>query len=256
MQTLTLTHDEFGSTITFSRPERRNALSQEMIHELREALAECRHRVSRTLLLTGCGTAFCAGMDIQELQQARETDLEEYRRKSESLASLFRELYEFPAPTIAAVNGAAVGGGCGIALVCDFTLAAPAAKFGFPEVRLGFIPALVSVFLRRLVGEKRSRDLLLTGRLIDASTALSWGLITEVVEGDELLSRAQTLAAGLHVASYNSLRATKELLNLSADAPLTQALELASEANAQIRLTHDFQEGLAAFLEKRKAKFS
>jgi methylglutaconyl-CoA hydratase len=153
---------------------------------------------------------------------------------------------------IAAVNGAAYAGGCGIATLCDFTLAVPEAKFGYTEVKIGFLPAIVSVFLTRQIGEKRSRDLLLTGRIIDAKVAMDFGLITEVVPADHLMSRSHELAADLIAASPNSLTRSKHLLTSALAAGIDHDLERAIMENARIRCTADFKEGVASFLEKRK----
>jgi methylglutaconyl-CoA hydratase len=153
---------------------------------------------------------------------------------------------------IAAVNGAAYAGGCGIATLCDFTLAVPEAKFGYTEVKIGFLPAIVSVFLTRQIGEKRSRDLLLTGRIIDARVAMEFGLITEVVPAEQLMIRAHELADELIAASPNSLARAKHLLTSAAAAGVDHDLERAIMENARIRCTADFKEGVASFLEKRK----
>lgn len=171
------------------------------------------------------------------------------------MARLFYRLWSFPKPLIAAVNGAAIAGGCGIATLCDFTLAAPEVKFGYTEVRIGFIPALVSVFLERQVGEKVARELLLTGRLIDASEACRLGLVTRVVPVEQLLGAARVLAADLIANSPVALAATKRLLTSAGEAEVSRGLELAIAENAAIRQTADFREGLAAFLEKRKPQW-
>ena len=168
------------------------------------------------------------------------------------MVRLFRALYEFPKVTIAAVNGAAIAGGTGLALLCDFTLVVPEAKFGYTEVRIGFVPAIVSTFLLRQVGEKRARDLLLTGRIFGAEEAARMGLVTEIVESDRLMTRAQELAASLMENSPTSLRATKQLLTDHASAELDAQIEAAVRENAAIRTTTDFREGISSFLEKRK----
>ena len=168
------------------------------------------------------------------------------------MVRLFRSLYEFPKATIAAVNGAAIAGGTGLALLCDFTLAVPEAKFGYTEVRIGFVPAIVSAFLLRQVGEKQARDLLLTGRLFDAQEAARMGLVTEVVAADKLMNRARELAALLMANSAASLRATKKLLTDHARAELDAQIDAAVRENAAIRTTADFREGISSFLEKRK----
>jgi methylglutaconyl-CoA hydratase len=154
--------------------------------------------------------------------------------------------------TIAAVNGAAIAGGCGLATLCDFTLASSAAKFGYTEVRIGFVPAIVSTFLLRQVGEKQARDLLLTGRIIDADEAFRIGLINEVVAPENLLARAEELAQSLAANSPTSLRATKRLLRSFSHVELDRQVAAAVDENARIRTTHDFREGVASFLEKRK----
>jgi methylglutaconyl-CoA hydratase len=167
------------------------------------------------------------------------------------VARLFSTLYELPLPTIAAVHGAAIGGGTGLATICDFTLATPAAKFGYTEVRIGFVPALVSAFLALQIGDKRSRDLLLTGRLFDAAEAQRLGLVNEVVAPEALEERVNALAQVLKANSPESLAATKRLMAAQNKAWLDAAIVHAMEANARARETADFREGLAAFLEKR-----
>jgi methylglutaconyl-CoA hydratase len=150
------------------------------------------------------------------------------------------------------VNGAAYAGGCGLATLCDFTLAVPEAKFGYTEVKIGFLPAIVSVFLTRQIGEKRCRDLLLTGRIIEAAEAREFGLVSEVVPVEHLMERAHELADLLIAASPSSLARSKRLLVSSAAASVDHDLERAILENARIRCTPDFQEGVASFLEKRK----
>ena len=170
----------------------------------------------------------------------------------ERVARLFRTLYELPVSTIAAVHGAAIAGGTGLATICDFTLATPAAKFGYTEARIGFVPALVSAFLALQIGDKRARDLLLTGRLFDAAEAHRLGLVNEVVAPDALEERLLALAQVLRANSPQSLAATKRLMAAQNKTWLDAAIEQAMEANAGARETADFREGMAAFLEKRK----
>ena len=168
------------------------------------------------------------------------------------MARMFRRIWSFSKPLIAAVNGAALAGGCGIATLCDFTLATPESKFGYTEVKIGFLPAIVSVFLTRQVGEKRARDLLLTGRMISAEEVKFMGLVTEIVEPERLRERAAELAAVLIEASPSSLTRAKRLMTTAAAAGVDADLERAVLENARIRCTPDFKEGLASFLEKRK----
>jgi methylglutaconyl-CoA hydratase len=251
-QTLLLETTGNLATITLNRPEKRNAISTQMMAELQTTLDEIEKSHARVAILTGAGKAFCAGMDLDMLSAIAKQSPAENQEDSRRIAKLFRRIWSFPRPLIAAVNGAAYAGGCGIATLCDFTLAVPEAKFGYTEVKIGFLPAIVSVFLTRQIGEKRSRDLLLTGRIIDAAEAREFGLLTEVVPTDRLLARAHELADTLIAASPSSLARSKRLLVSSAAASVDHDLERAILENARIRCTPDFQEGVASFLEKRK----
>src|SRR6202011_1561520 len=204
--------------ITLNRPDKRNAVTTTMIAELLTALDVIEKSHTRVVILTGAGKSFCAGIDLEMLAAIAKQSPAENQEDSRRIAKMLRRIWSFPRPMIAAVNGAAYAGGCGIATLCDFTLAAPAAKFGYTEVKIGFLPAIVSVFLTRQIGEKRSRDLLLTGRIIDAAEAKEFGLVTEVVLAERLLDRAHELAWELIAASPSSLTRAKYLLT-SAAAP-------------------------------------
>ena len=240
------------ATITLNRPEKRNAISFELIDDLSRALGEVANSQAIVLILTGAGKAFCSGMDLDNLKALLGRTPQQNLEDSQTMVRLFRTLYQFPKVTIAAVNGAAVAGGTGLALLCDFTLAVPEAKFGYTEVRIGFVPAIVSTFLLRQVGEKVARDLLLTGRLFGAEEAVRLGLVREVVSADQLLVRARELAGLLLENSAASLRATKQLLTHHAAAELDAQIEAAVRENAAIRSSADFREGISSFLEKRK----
>jgi methylglutaconyl-CoA hydratase len=240
------------ATLTLNRPDKRNAVTTPMIAELLTAFDVIEKSHTRVVILTGAGKCFCAGMDLDMLAAIAKQSPAENQEDSRRIAKLLRRIWSFPRPTIAAVNGAAYAGGCGIATLCDFTLAVPEAKFGYTEVKIGFLPAIVSVFLTRQIGEKRSRDLLLTGRIIDAAEAKEYGLLTEVVPADRLFDRAQELASELIAASPNSLTRAKHLLTSAAAPGLDHDLERAILENARIRCTPDFKEGVASFLEKRK----
>lgn len=240
------------ATLALNRPDKRNALTQEMIDELVSALWQVESGPARVLILTGSGEAFCAGMDIEGLQSLNSQSVPDAVEDSRRIAKMFRLLHTFPKPLIAAVNGAAVAGGCGIATITDFTLSVPEAKFGYPEVRIGFIAAIVSVFLTRQVGEKHARDLLLTGRLLSAEEAYRIGLVNEIVARERLLDRAHELASHLLTVSPTSLLYTKRLLREFSDDEINREIEVAIQENARIRSTADFHEGVAAFLEKRK----
>jgi methylglutaconyl-CoA hydratase len=250
--TIQVANERGVATITLNRPEKRNAISFELIEDLVRALDEVEKSDAIILVLTGAGKAFCSGMDLDNLKSLLGRTAEQNVQDSEAMVRLFRSLYEFPKVTIAAVNGAAVAGGTGLALLCDFTLAVPDAKFGYTEVRIGFVPAIVSTFLLRQVGEKQARDLLLTGRLFGAEEALGMGLINEVAPPESLLARARELAGLLMQNSPASLRATKRLLTDHSRAELDAQIPAAVRENAAIRTTADFREGISSFLEKRK----
>ncbi|PYU78659.1 MAG: enoyl-CoA hydratase [Acidobacteria bacterium] len=238
-QTLLLDISGSLATITLNRPEKRNAISTQMMAELQTALDEIERSHARVGILTGAGKAFCAGMDLDMLAAIAKQSPAENQEDSRRIAKLFRRIWSFPRPLIGAVNGAAYAGGCGLATLCDFTLAVPEAKFGYTEVKIGFLPAIVSVFLTRQIGEKRSE-------------AKEFGLVSDVVPADRLMPRAHELAELLIAASPSSLTRSKHLLVSSAAPGVDHDLERAILENARIRCTPDFREGLASFLEKRK----
>ncbi|HEV3190286.1 MAG TPA: enoyl-CoA hydratase-related protein [Polyangiaceae bacterium] len=254
--TVQLAYDNSVATITLNRPDKRNAISYDLIEDLLSAFDEVSTSKALVLILTGAGKAFCSGMDLEDLRTLIGRSSEQSLRDTQTMARLFRTLYDFPKPTVAAVNGAAIAGGTGLATLCDFTLAVPDAKFGYTEVRIGFVPAIVSTFLLRQVGEKIARDLLLTGRLFDAAEALRIGLITEIAPAETLLPRARELAAQLMENSPASLRYTKRLLSDAARTELDAQIDAAVRENSAIRSTADFREGITSFLEKRKPKWS
>jgi len=254
--TINLAFDSGVATLTLNRPDKRNAISYELIDELLRALDEVKHSSAQVLIVTGAGKAFCSGMDLDNLKALIGRTPEQSLKDSRTMVGLFRSLYEFPKPTIAAVNGPAIAGGTGLALLCDFTLAVPDAKFGYTEVRIGFVPAIVSTFLLRQVGEKIARDLLLTGRVFEAEEALRFGLLKEIVPPEQLMARARALAAQLMENSPASLAYTKRLLTDHARAELDAQIEAAIRENAGIRATADFREGIESFLEKRKPKWT
>lgn len=240
------------ATITLNRPEKRNAISYELIADLLSALKIAEKSETQVLILAANGKAFCAGMDLENLKQLIGRTNEQNLKDSEAIAQLFRGIYDFPKPTIAAVNGAAIAGGTGLVTVCDFALAVPDASFGYTEVRIGFIPAVVSSFLMASIGEKRTRDLLLTGRIFSAHEAHRLGLVNEIVAPEELMKKARELAEMLMENSPASVRATKRLLGDYTREKLDRRIAEAIRENAAIRQTADFKEGVTSFLEKRK----
>ena len=254
--TLQLAIDGSVATITLNRSEKRNAISFQLVNELLAALDEIEQSPANVLIITGSGKAFCAGMDLEELKSLLGKTHDDNVKDSARMAQFFRRLYDFPKPTIAAVNGAAIAGGTGLATMCDFTLAVPEAKFGYTEVRIGFVPAIVSSILVWQVGHKVARDLLMSGRLFDAAEAHRFGLVNEVVAPEHLLERAQELARKILENSPSSVRATKKLINGFLSISLNRQIAEAIEDNARIRMTADFREGISSFLEKRKPRWS
>ena len=251
-RTLTVSHEDRVATITLNRPEKRNAVSFQLVEDLIGALAAIDKSDSQVVIITGAGKAFCAGLDLEELKSLIGKSQEQNLKDSATMANLFRTIYDFRKPTIAAVNGAAIAGGTGIATMCDFTLAVPEAKFGYTEVKIGFVPAIVSSYLVFQVGHKIARDLLMTARLFDAAEAHRYGLVNEIVPAENLMARARELANLLLENSPSSVQATKRLINGFIKDQLDVQVAAAVKDNARIRTTADFKEGVTSFLEKRK----
>jgi methylglutaconyl-CoA hydratase len=244
------------ATLFLNDPERRNPLSPKMVEGLLASLEELEADEGvRALVLTGRGQAFSAGADLAFLERVTEMGAEENYRHSLSLMALFRRLYTFSKPTVAAVNGPAVAGGAGLALACDLVVMEEEARMGFTEVRIGFVAALVSVLLTRAVGEKVAKDLLLTGRLVGAEEAKALGLVNRTAPKGEALKVAQALAEEVAENAPTSLRLTKELLAALPGMGLEEGFRLAALANAWVRETGDLKEGIRAFFEKRKPRF-
>jgi methylglutaconyl-CoA hydratase len=251
--TLLLNEADGICTITFNRPDKRNAVSFELVSDLMHALDHAaKSDATQVVIFTGAGKAFCAGLDLEELKSLIGKSQEQNVKDSQTMANMFRAIYDFPKPTIAAVNGAAIAGGTGIATMSDFTFAVPEAKFGYTEVRIGFVPAIVSSYLVFQVGHKIARDLLMTARLFDAAEAHRYGLVNEIVAPEQLMPRAIALAKLLRENSPTSVRATKRLINGFIKDQLDVQVAAAVADNARIRTTADFKEGVSSFLEKRK----
>ena len=238
--------------LTLNRPDKRNALNPELIALLKVALMEAAAAPDRPILiLTGAGKAFSAGADLETLQSICRRTPEENRADSDHLRELFLAMINHPAPMIAAVNGPALAGGCGLTTACDHVIAAPNASFGYPEVKIGFVAAIVAPLLVRGIGERRARELLLSGRTIAAEEARSLGLIHEIVPAEELRARAEELAQNYRKNSPTAIALTKRELAEIAGLSLHDALNYGATLNAEVRATPDLHEGVAAFLEKR-----
>lgn len=240
--------------LTLDRPEKRNALNDEMASSIKEALQALREDDNcKVLVIKANGEAFCAGADLAYLQKLQKNSYDENLADSKALMQMFKALYEFPKITIAQVEGPALAGGCGLAGLCDFVFATDKASFGYTEVRIGFIPAIVSVFLSPRIGENNANYMLLTGMVFDAVKSKEMGLVTEVVESDLITDHVNQFAKGLvKGVSSQSVALTKQLLRSMRGKGLDAQLEMAAEANAGARATEDCKKGIEAFLNKEK----
>ncbi len=242
--------------LRLNRPEARNALNAEMVAALHAEVAAAQtDQGVRCVVLCGAGRVFSAGADLRALRDMGASSSEANRADSQRLADLLYLIYTGPKPVVVAVEGAAVAGGAGLASACDLVVAGEGARFGYTEVRLGFVAAIVMVFLLRCVGEKHARELLLTGRLVSAQEAYRMGLINEVVPSGQAEARALELAAEIAEASSTALASTREMLSLIPGMGLQEGLRYAVGINAWTRTTADLKEGVAAFLEKREPEW-
>lgn len=238
-----------AAVITINRPDKRNALSRALIASLTEAFERAKtDPKARCVMLTGAGSAFCAGMDLSELSNSIEAERAVIWEDALKLAKLFDLIYTLPKPTIAVVNGPAVAGGAGLMSVCDLAMASSTAVFGYPEVRRGLVAALIMPHLLRHVGERMARWLLLAGEMIDANAAERCGLINAVVPADQLQDRADEWAKALALGGPDALARTKELLQKFSRQAIS--VEEAAHASAAPRLTDECRHGLKAFFEK------
>lgn len=246
--------EESTAIVTLNRVDKRNALSRALIDALAGAFTRALNEDGvRCIVLTAAGPVFCAGMDLAELQGSLDIppDQSPVWDDAYRLAKLYDQIYACPKPTIAVVQGAAVAGGAGLVTVCDMAIAAPAAKFGYPEVRRGLVAAMVMPHLMRHVGERLARWLLLSGELIDANEAVRVGLINEIVPADKLLDRALAMAKACAEGGPQALAKTKEYLREFSHQSLS--IEDAAHASAAPRLTQECQAGLRAFFAKKPA---
>lgn len=238
--------------ITINRPEKRNALGPDLVKSLIDAFKEMNENEEvKIIVLRANGKAFCAGADLAYLQDLQGFSYEENLEDSLRLMRLFSMTYSLPKVVIAQIQGHAIAGGCGLATVCDFAFSAPEALFGYTEVKIGFLPALVSVFLLEQIGGAKTQELLLSGEMISASKAASLGLITEVVEREfvekTVIDFAQKL---IHTNSSNSMSETKKLLRALTADEREKNLKKAAELNARARSHKDCIHGISSFLSK------
>lgn len=241
-------------TLTLNRPEKLNALSEVVLDELSQLFTRAQHDPQiRGIIVTGNGKAFCAGADISKLAECDALTGYEFACKGQAI---FRQLETLGKPSIAAVNGFAFGGGCELLLSTTLRIASTNAQFGQPEVKLGVIPGYGGTQrLSRLVGKGRAMDLCLTGRFISAETALQWGLITDLVDPDQLLSKAEQILSNILSMAPHAIASVIEVIDRGYDMNLEDALHLEAMHFAKVCATADKKEGVSAFLEKRKAHF-
>ncbi len=240
--------------ITLNRPEKKNAFNPALIEEIHQHLLSVKtNDAVKVIILKAEGDVFSAGADLEYLKQLQSNSYEENVADSQLLRALFEEIYTFPKIIIAQVEGNAIAGGCGLATICDFVFGTPNALFGYTEVKIGFIPALVSVFLTYKINQANLKNLLYTGDLIAAEEALKIGLINKVFDKETIAAETEKFALKLCTSSSSqSLMATKKLINKVPDLDLKAALDLAVEENAGARSSADCHRGIAAFLNKEK----
>lgn len=240
--------------IILNRPERRNALNGELVAELMDslALAESDERI-RVVALSGEGPDFCAGADLEEVQEVVEQGVLASLVDAETLGDLFLLLRRMDTPVVAVVHGRALAGGCGLATACDMVVARTDARFGYPEVRLGFVPAMVMAILRRSVGEKRAFELISLGETITAETAVSIGLANRVFTAERFETDVEGFLRELASRSESAVRLGKRLLYQIDGASFEAAIRAGAQVNALARLTDDCRAGIGAFLDRRES---
>ncbi len=257
METIIYTVDKLVARISFNRPEVHNAFNDQMIDELTAVFSEIKGRADvRVVVLTGAGKSFSAGADINWMRKVKDYSFEENFKNSLKLADLFYLIYSLPKPTIARVNGAAIGGGTGLVAVCDLAVASSTAKFSFSEVKLGLVPACISPYVIRKCGEGRAREFFLTGERLSADKALSAGLVNRVVAPEELDGVVDDLIGQLLSSGPQAMGVCKELLESVPNQSFEEAKEYTARVLAGLRGSEEGQEGTKAFLEKRRPKWS
>ena len=244
------TKDEIG-IITLNRPEKRNSLHPELVKQMKDKIKELENDDSvKVLIITGEGKAFCAGADLEYLNELRNYSSVQNEKDSRELAELFVMIYKFTKPVIAAVNGAAIAGGCGLASVCDLIVAEEEnAKFGYSEVKIGFLAAIVSTFLIKKVGEGMARQLLLSGDIINGKRAYELGFANYLY--NNALTGALEVSSKLKSNSILSMKMTKKMINEISSLTVDEAVDYCIGLNTISRTTQDFKDGLNNFLSKK-----
>jgi methylglutaconyl-CoA hydratase len=238
------------AVITLNRPEKRNALNSDLVNAIKDKITAAESDESvKSIIITGEGKSFCAGADLEYLNTIKDYSAIKNEKDSVSLAEMFLKIYNCSKPTIAAVNGAAIAGGCGLASVCDFIIAHPnESKFGYSEVKIGFIPAIVSVFLMRKVGEGRAKQFLFSGEIINGKVAYEIGLANYLSEN--VFKSALELAEKLNANSLQSMMMTKKMIHTISTMNVESAVNYCLRINVLNRSTKEFEEGIKKFLNK------
>ena len=237
--------------ITLNRPDKRNALDQELVTELKDAVrASARDESVRVVLVTGAGKDFCSGADLAALHRVSSATVMENLADAQNMAECFVEMRRHPRPIIAAVRGKALAGGCGLATACDIILAAESAQFGYPEVKIGFIPAMVMAILRRSVSEKRAFELITRGEVISARAAEQIGMINRVLPDENFDAAVEEYVAEMAAKSASAVSLAKGLLYHMDGMSFEAAIEAGVQLNAITRMTEDCKRGVERFLKK------
>ncbi len=256
-RTIIVERDGRVGRVWFNRPEVRNAFNADMIGELRAALRDLADDAAvRVIVLSGKGTSFCAGADLAWMRDIVRFSEEQNMRESLDLAECLYDVYAVPKPTIARVNGPAIGGGTGFVSACDIAVASTEARFGLSEVKIGVVPAAISPYVLRRIGESRARQYFLTGERFDARRAQEIGLVNVAVEPEELDPKVEALVSSLLSSGPEALAKAKELLTRVPGMGFAEAKRYTAEMIAGLRMSAEAQEGMAAFLDKRKPKWS
>ena len=238
-------------TVTLNRPDKRNALNDTLINSLKDALREAdRDENLRAVVIRGAGKDFCSGADLSALQKIAESDVLENLSDAENLMELFTLIRKIKIPVIAAVHGRALAGGCGLATACDLVLAAKSARFGYPEVKIGFVPAMVMAILRRNLSEKKSFELITQGFEFSSEEAEKTGLINRVFDDETFDEDVKNYVATYEKVSRSAVVLSKKLLYQMDGMTFDTALETGAEVNTIARLTEECQKGIARFLKK------
>jgi len=237
--------------VTLNRPEKRNALNDELVAALKAALRDADARADvRAVVVTGAGADFCSGADLSALQKISESSITENLEDAQELMELFALIRRVRVPVVAAVRGRALAGGCGLATACDIVLASASARFGYPEVKIGFVPAMVMAILRRNVSEKRAFELITRGAELPAAEAAAFGLVNHVFADDAFEAEVERYVAGFEKVSRSAVMLTKRLLYHMDGMTFDAALQAGVDVNAIARMTDDCRQGIARFLKK------